>query len=294
MTGAATARAGLSATAMAAGWMIFGGTCYIVSAVFVRMLASRYGAFELAFLRCLIAVVFVAPLVLRLGLARMRTTQFPMHCLRTAFTYSGLAFWFLSVSLIPIADFYALVFTTPLFTIAGAILFLGERAGPRTWLACAVGFAGALIILRPGFAEVSLGMVYALATGLSYAGVHNCVRVLSRKDSGLVIIAWVNVLMLPIALVPALMEWRPIALADVPMILGVGLFATWGQYGLTRAVAAADARVVQPFDFFRLPVAALAGWLAFGEFSGHWTWLGAAIIFAAGYYVLWAERGTRG
>ncbi|MBM3487954.1 MAG: DMT family transporter [Alphaproteobacteria bacterium] len=279
-----------SATAMAALWMIFGGSCYVVSAVFVRLLSGTYGAFELAFLRCLIGVLFVAPLIMRLGIAKMRTTQFPMHCVRTAFTYAGLAFWFLSVSLIPIADFYALVFTTPLFTILGAILFLGERAGLRTWAACAVGFAGALIILRPGFAAISLGMVYALLTGLSYAGVHNAVRVLSRKDSSLVIVAWVNVLMLPISLVPALFAWTPIALADVPMILGVGLFATWGQYGLARAVAAADARVVQPFDFFRLPVAALAGWVVFAEFPGPWTWLGAAIIFAAGYAVLMSER----
>lgn len=269
--------------------MIGGGACYVSAAAIVRHLAGSYGPFELAFFRSVVAVLFVAPMFWRAGFSTLKTRQIPLHSLRTVFTYGGLVFWFLSVGLIPISDYTALLFTQPLFTIAGAVLFLGERATWRTWAATLTGLFGALIILRPGFAELSLGMIFAVCAGLSYAGVNNCVRVLSRKESSLVIVAWVNLLMVPLSLGPALLEWVSPNLADVPLIVGIGIFSTMGQYGLARAVGMADARVVQPFDFFRMPVAALLGFALFGELSDLWTWTGAAIIFAAGYYVLMTE-----
>lgn len=279
----------LHPAARAALWMIGGGACYVAAAAIARHLSSRYGAFELAFFRAIVAILFVAPMFWRSGIRALATRQLPLHSLRTVFTYGGLVFWFLSVGLIPISDYTALLFTQPLFTIAGAVLFLGERASWRTWAATATGLCGALIILRPGFAEISLGMIFAVCAGLSYAGVNNCVRVLARRDRSLVIVAWVNMLMLPLSFVPAVLQWVPPVMSDLPLIIGIGVFSTMGQYSLTRAVGMADARIVQPFDFFRLPVAAIFGFIVFGEVSGLWTWVGAAIIFAAGYYVLMTE-----
>ena len=105
-----------------------------------------------------------------------------------------------------------------------------------------------------------------------------------------VIVAYVSILMLVFSAVPAWFYWTDPAWADGPAILGVGVFALLGQYAITRAIAVADARVVQPFDFSRLITAAVIGWIVFGESSDIYTWIGALVIFCASYYVIVFER----
>jgi len=130
----------------------------------------------------------------------------------------------------------------------------------------------------------------ALATALSFATVNTLVKVMSRRESASVLVIYTNLLGLALALVPALLDWRTPSWADAPWILGMGAFGTAAQFCITRAIAVADARVVQPFDFARLPFAAAIGYVFFGEVFDPWTWIGAVIIFGAGYFVLWRER----
>ena len=277
---------GITQAVQAAAWMILGGYSYTVTGAIARILTDEYPMFEIVFLRCVIAVLMMAPLILRLGIRKMKTVQPGMHLLRAVIGYCGILAWFYGVSHIPLADYYALQFTMPLFTIAGAVIFLGERTSIKTWIAVSIGFLGALIILRPGLIEISLGAIAALTAAVCFAAVNIAIKVLARKDDPAVIVVYANVLVIPLALIPALFEWVPITWDDVPLILGVGIFGTLAQFSLTRAVALADARVVQPFDFLRLPFAALIGWFLFDEISDIWTWVGAIIIFAAAYYVL--------
>ncbi|MFT7570330.1 MAG: drug/metabolite transporter (DMT)-like permease [Paracoccaceae bacterium] len=271
-------------------WMILAGLGYTLASVCTRELSSDYSTAQLAFMRGGIALGFVAPLILRNGVSVMHTKVFPLHLLRSFFTYGGMMCWFYAVSVIPISDYTALLYFQPIFTILFAILILREVAGPRTWGAVAVAFVGALIILRPGFQDISLGMIAALATAVLFAGVNTCMKFLSRTESAAVMVAYVSILMLVLSAVPAWLYWTDPVLADAPMILGVGIFALLGQYAITRAIAVADARVIQPFDFSRLITAALLGWLVFGETSDAYTWAGALVIFCASYYVIVFER----
>ena len=232
----------------------------------------------------------IAPLILRAPVASFRTIQLPLHVWRVVMTYGGIMCWFYGVSVIPLADYYALQFTMVLFTIAGAVLFLGQRADAGTWLAVGVGLCGALVILRPGVIAVSLGALAAVGAALLFAGVNPCVKVLSRREDTNVIMLYANGLLIPLSLAPALFDWHPPGWADAPWLIGVGVFGTLGQYAITRAITVADARVVQPFDFARLPFAAALGYVFFGEATDPWTWAGAVIIFGAGTYVLARER----
>ncbi len=272
-----------------AAWMVLAAFSYAMTGVMVRHLADDFSVFEIAFFRCLIAVLMIAPLIMRSPVASFRTNQLPMHGLRVVLTYAGIMCWFHGVSVIPLADYYALQFTLPLFSIAGAVLFLGERADARTWLAVAVGFLGALVILRPGVIAFSLGALAAVGAALLFAGVNTCVKVLSRKEPTNVIMLYANGLVIPLSLAPALFDWHTPGWADWPWLIGVGVFGTLGQYAITRAITVADARIVQPFDFTRLPFAAALGYLFFGEVSDFWTWVGAVIIFGAGTYALARE-----
>lgn len=271
-------------------WMVFAGLGYTLASACTRELSVDYSTAQLAFLRALVAVCVIAPMILRNGVSVLKTTVFPLHLFRAVLTYGGMMTWFYAVSVIPVSDYTALLYIQPIFTILFAMLILREKAGPRTWGAVAVAFAGALIILRPGFQEISLGMLAALATGVLFAGVNTSIKFLSRTDSSAVIVAYANILILVLAAIPASFYWKTPELADVPAILGIGIFATLGQYAITRAVAVADARIVQPFDFSRLVTAAIVGWIAFGETSDLYTWIGALVIFCASYYVIVFER----
>ena len=273
-----------------AAWMVLAAFSYAVTGALVRHLADDFSVFEVAFFRCVVAVLMITPLILRSPAKSFRTIQLPMHVWRVVFTYTGIMCWFYGVSAIPLADYYALQFTLPLFTIAGAVLFLGERVDAKTWLAVGVGFCGALVILRPGVIAVSLGALAAVGAAVLFAGVNTCVKVLSRKEATNVIMLYANALIIPLSLVPALFDWHTPGWADWPWLIGVGVFGTLGQYAITRASTVADARVVQPFDCTRLPFAAALGYVFFGEVSDVWTWVGAVIIFGAGSYALARER----
>tara|TARA_Y100001970_G_C14193339_1_gene836659 strand:+ start:279 stop:1103 length:825 start_codon:yes stop_codon:yes gene_type:complete len=270
--------------------MILAGTGYTLASVCTRELSSDYSTAQLAFMRAVIAIVFIVPMILRNGISVMKTDVFPIHVGRAFLTYGGMMCWFYAVSVIPISDYTALLYIQPIFTILLAIFILGEKAGPRTWVAISLAFLGALIILRPGFQDINLGMIAALATGVLFAGVNTCMKTLSRTDSAAVMVAYVSVLMLVLSSVPAYFYWVDPDPVDVPTIIGVGLFALFGQYSITRAIAVADARVVQPFDFSRLITAAIIGWIVFDEISDLYTWLGALVIFCASYYVIVFER----
>lgn len=270
--------------------MVLAGTGYTLASVCTRELSSDYSTAQLAFMRAVIAMAFIMPMIARNGIYVMKTTVFPIHAMRGCLTYGGMMCWFYAVSVIPISDYTALLYIQPVFTILLAVLILGENAGPRTWGAIAVAFAGALIILRPGFQEINLGMMAALATGILFAGVNTCMKTLSKTDSAAVMVAYVSILMLIFSSIPAWLYWTDLSLQDIPTIIGVGVFALLGQYSITRAIAVAEARIVQPFDFSRLITAAIIGWIVFGESSDLYTWAGALVIFCASYYVIVFER----
>lgn len=271
-------------------WMITAGLGYTLASVCTRELSSDYSTAQIAFMRAVVALGFVVPLILRNGISVMKTTVFPLHLVRSFLTYGGMMCWFYAVSVIPISDYTALLYFQPIITILFAMLILREPAGPRTWAAVAVAFTGALIILRPGFQDINLGMIATMATAVMFAGVNTCMKFLSRTETAAVMVAYVSILMLVLSAVPAWLYWTDPVMADAPAILGVGIFALLGQYAITRSIAVADARVVQPFDFSRLITAAILGWLVFGETSDAYTWAGALVIFCASYYVIVFER----
>ena len=210
--------------------MVAAGLGYTLASACTRELSADYSTVQLAFLRALIAVCVIVPMVIRNGIDVLKTTVFPLHLFRAILTYGGMLTWFYAVSVIPVSDYTALLYIQPIFTILFAMLILRETAGPRTWGAVAAALVGALIILRPGFQEVSLGMLAALATGVLFAGVNTSVKFLSRTDSSAVIVAYVNILIFLLAAIPAWFHWKTPGIADIPAVLGIGVFALLEQF----------------------------------------------------------------
>lgn len=278
-------------------WMVLATLAWAALLVLVRSMSGKFSSFELLFIRNLVAVAALTPLIMRseVGLRGMRTTRLPMHILRTVLAYLGMLGLFYAIPRIALADVVALNFTQPLFIVVMAALILGEGVGVQRWGATAAGFAGVLIIVRPGFAEVSLATFVVLAASALYAGSNICIKDLMRTDTPTHAAFYVNVLMIPLGLVPALLTWTGPDWSDAPGLIGIGISGTLGVFCVSAAYKAADASAVVPYDFLRLPFTAAAAWVLFSEAVDVWTWTGAAVIFASSYTLVRLEaRRTPG
>ncbi len=270
-------------------WMLFASASYVVSAILTRQLGDSYSAFELTFIRSVIAVIVLAPLLARAGRSALRTRRIGTHLLCGLSAYTAILLWFFGAAQMPVAEFFALQFTTPLFTIALAMLLLRERDDASNWMVTLAGFAGVLIILRPGLIEVTLAALATLTCSACYAGVNTVIKTLTRTEPITVIVFYTNLLIVPLSLPMAVIGWKTPSWADWPLIAAIAVLSTVGFLAITRAITLADARVVQPVNFMRLPIAAALGFVFFRELPDMWTWVGAVIVFACAYFVVTRE-----
>ena len=275
-------------------WMVVSAALFSSMTGIVRHVSLGIHPYEIAFFRYVFGLVALIPWILYSGQATFRTRRLGLHFVRALLALATVMFFFSAVSWMPLAEATALSFTAPFFTTLGAALVLGEVVGLRRWGAVVIGFAGAMIILRPGIIAVSPPALLALASAATLAGGVLAVKTLSRTETSDTIVLYQTVLVLVPALVPALVVWTtPDAVALMWLAL-IGTLATLGQLAYVRAYAAADAAAVVPFDFSRLIFAALIGATLFDEQADAWTWIGAAVIFGATLTVVRSKaRQTR-
>jgi drug/metabolite transporter (DMT)-like permease len=201
--------------------------------------------------------------------------------------------WFYSLSVVPVAEATALSFTSVIFGSIAAAVFLGERMRLRRWSAVIVGFLGAMVILRPGFQEVSFGMLTVMASSVFWALAIILVKHLSRWDSVVTIVALNQFLLTLLSAIPAWLVWQPPTPAQLGWALAIGVCATIGHICMTSAFKWGDASAVFPVDFARLIWAAVLGYVVFAEVPDAWTWAGGAIIFASTAYITYREAKLR-
>lgn len=273
----------MSNAAKGAFWMIAAAAALTAMAVCIRYLPA-YSVLLMIFLRNVINLVLMAPSMIRQGKSMIVTQRLGTHALRNLFLYTGNCAWFYGVTLIALADVAALQFTSPLFTAIIAAAFLGEKIGSHRMIAILVGFAGALIIIRPGVIPLNLGTVMILVAAFLYSCAHVVTKRLSDTESGSTVVFYMSVTILVYSAIPAFFVWQTPTWADMPAMIGLGITGYATHYCITRSLAVGDASFVIVFDFMRLPFSAILGWLLFQEILDAWTVAGALIIFAAGYY----------
>ena len=264
---------------------MFGGMAGIV-----RHLSGDIHPFEAAFFRNFFGLIMFLPILAKVGLAPLRTRRFGFLTLRAALNATSMTLFFLAVSLVPIAKVAALNFTSPLFVTLAAIGLLGERMGLRRTIGLAIGFTGALVILRPGLEVINPGSGYALLSAAIWAAAIIVIKVLSRTESSLTITVYAVLFLTPLTLIPALFVWRWPDLEQLAWLAGIGFLGTGGHLLFAQALSHADASLVMPFDFTKLLWAALIGFFFFTEVPVVWTWVGGAVIFTSATYVAYRER----
>ena len=180
-------------------------------------------------------------------------------------SFTGMLGFFFAIGHLPLGDVVALSFTQPLFIVVLAALILGERVGMARWRAMAIGFAGVLIIVRPGFQEIGIATIAVIGSALLYAGSNICIKVLMRTDTPAQAAISVNILMLPLSFATALPGWIMPNAVQTLLLVGVGVSGTLGIYLISRAYLAAEASAVVPYDFLRLPLTAAVAFMLFDE-----------------------------
>ena len=268
-------------------WMCISAVTYVVSIAIGRYLAPDIEVFQIAFLRNAFAMLFMLPWLVDVGIGAMRSNQMGRHIIRGFLSSANVTLLFAAVALIPIADMSAINFLQPVLGAAFAGLVLGEVVGRNRWLAISAGFGGALIIIRPGFAEFNLGMAFALGSTLTGALVSILIKTLVRKDAPDTIAAWLFITQTLILLVPTIYVWRMPTLEQWCFFALIGFMSLILQRTYNRGIQAADISIAMPFNFTRLIWAALLGWIVFAEFPDIWTWTGGIIIFGAS---IWLTR----
>ena len=188
-------------------WMVTGGVLLILMAIDIRYLAPRYSILEMIFIRNVITLGFILPWAYRTGISGLATPRFPLHVIRNVTLYMGNLGWFIGVTLVSLADLSALQFTMPLFTVVMAAVILREEVGRRRWSATVTGFAGALIIIRPGFIPIELGTMVVILSALFYASSHITSKKLSATESPKLVLFYMGVVIVPLSLGPALFVW---------------------------------------------------------------------------------------
>ncbi len=268
------------------GASVFFALTYVV----VRELTQSMSVFTLVFYRAAFGVLFMTPWLLRNGRGVLATRRWKLYAIRAVVIYTGMVTWFYGLAEVELADANAILFTGPFFTVILLQVFAGERAGFDRWVAIFVGFAGALLIVRPGFGALvpaTIGIVY---TAFAYGASNAATRSLSMTEDNNAVVFYMFALMLPLSIGPAAADWTTPARSDLPML---GLFAVIAYASIhcvTRAYAYAPAAALTPAYYLQLPMVALMGYLFYEEAPDLLTWIGALAICSSGY---WIARGAR-
>ncbi|AHD00967.1 DMT family transporter [Leisingera methylohalidivorans] len=285
------ARAGLAAV-----WMIGAIVSFSAMAIAGREAGLTLDTFEIMAYRSLVGVVIVASLLTITGRwHQVSSVRLGVHAVRNLFHFTGQNLWFLAVTLVPLAQVFALEFTSPLWVIILSPFLLGEALTRRRLLAAGIGFAGILIVARPSPETLNLGIIAAASCAIFFALTAILTKRLTRNEKTASILFWLTSMQLLMGLLAA--GWDgDMALPDattLPWLILIGIAGLTAHFCLTTALSLAPASVVVPVDFARLPAIAILGMVIYGEALDAWVLSGAAVICIANYLNIVAKRPAK-
>lgn len=278
----------LSPAVRAMVWAIASGLIFSLLNTQMRVLTFQFDPFQTQFLRYLMGLAVMLPLVLRSGPSAFRPNGLSGQLWRGVVHTGGLLFWFAALPHLPIADTTAIGFTTPIFIMIGAALVLREPVVAARWIAAAVGFAGVMIVVYPKLS--ASGGVWSLAMLISsplFAASFLITKALTKRDSSEVIVVWQSITVSLFTLPFALIHWQWPTAAQWAIFLVCGLLGSTGHWCLTNAYRLADISATQGVRFLDLVWALVLGYLVFGDRPSASTIAGGCVIFGA---TVWIAR----
>lgn len=270
-------------------FMLLTGALFVAVIAIVKHLGSALPAAESAFLRYVLGLVFLIPIIRPILRANLSRQDLLLFGLRGAAHSLGVTFWFFAMTQIPIAEVTAMGYLAPICVTIGAAVFLGEKLAARRIIAVLMALLGAMVILRPGFREVSGGHLAMLANALLFGTSYLVAKHMTGRTSPVVIVGMLSITV-TIGLAPlAALVWVTPTAVQLGWIFLVACFATAGHYTMTLAFAAAPITVTQPVTFLQLVWSVSLGALFFAEPVDGWVVFGGVIILASVTFITLRE-----
>jgi len=280
----------------AALWMIGSIFCFSLMAVAAREIKGLHDTFEIMTIRSLIGFVLIVGFAVATGrVSDVRLSRLPGHGLRNVLHFTGQNLWLFAVTMIPLAQVFAIEFTSPIWVIVLSPFLLGERLTQMRALAAALGFVGVLIVAHPDFDTVNLGVFAAAGAALCFALTGIMTKSLTRDQPLLSILFWLTLMQFVFGLITVFWDgsvrW-PTA-TTMPWLVVIGLTGLFAHLCLTSALRLAPASFVMPIDFVRLPLIAVVGATFYSEPLEFLTFFGAAFILLGNWLNIRAEKAIR-
>jgi drug/metabolite transporter (DMT)-like permease len=258
-----------------AGWLAL----MLIVAIAGRETLRELNVFQVMEVRSILGFLMLYPMVHRHGgFAAMRTARPLQHIGRNLIHYAAQLGWFFALTLIPLGQVVSIEFTMPIWTAILAASFLGEHMTAAKIAAIVLGVIGVVVIVRPAAGEINPGQLIALAAAVGFGISIAMMKSLTRTEKTLAIIFWMLVIQSAAGFFPALYFWRWPSAYAWGWIVVLAFCGTFSHYCMARAMLHADATVVLPMDFLRVPLTAVAGWLIYSERLDIYTVLGATLI----------------
>ena len=274
-------------------WMFVTGLLFVAVTAVVKYMGPRVPPAEMAFLRYVLGLVFLIPVLRPLVQTRLTARQWKLFGLRGVFHALGVMLWFYAMTRIPIAEVTAMNYLSPVYVAIGAALFLGERLAARRIAAIFIALVGVAVILRPGFREVEAGHVAMLICAIVFAGSYLLAKIMADETKPAVVVAMLSIFV-TIGLTPfAIADWVTPTGTEMALLFLVACLATAGHYTMTMAFAAAPVTVTQPITFLQLVWAVLLGAVVFAERVDGWVILGGLLILGAVTYITLREAALK-
>ena len=251
-------------------------TSFMMMAIAVRELADHIAVFEILVFRSLGGLILLLPFIIYFGISQISTSRLKLHCVRHSVHFAAQYFWFLALTLLPLAEVFALEFTAPIWVILIAAIFLKEPLNYARVIAVAGGFAGVLVILRPGIEIIDPVAIIVLASAFGFACSLVLTKVLTRTDTPMAIIFYMSVFQAPLSMTLAYHDWYWPGWNDLLWVIIIGVAGNTAHYSMARALKIADASVIFPMDFLRVPLIAVVGYLIYSESLDLWVVAGGS------------------
>ncbi len=284
-------------TIRAALWMLGAISSFTTMALAGRFLGATHDTFEIMLYRSVFGFVMVLGFAVWAGtLHEVKTDRLAHHGLRNIVHFIGQNLWFYAVTVIPLAQVFALEFTTPLWVIVLSPLLLDERLTKIRVLAAILGFIGILIVARPGSVSISTGTLAAAACAIFFALTFITTKQLTRTQTTTAILFYLTLMQLGFGLIAVFWDGQvtwPTA-DTAPFLVLVGICGLLAHFCVTEALKIAPATIVAPIDFARLPIVAVLAMLIYGETLEIWVFIGAVVIFSGNYLNIWSETRKTG
>lgn len=294
-----------------------GALCAVLAVVFfsandvaIKSLSDGYALHQVVLIRSIIGVAFILAIIAPMtnGFAIARTKRLKMHLLRGGFVVFANLTFFLALAAMPLAEAVAIFFISPLVITIFSVLFLGEKVGPRRWAAIALGFAGVLIMVRPGTAAFQPASVLPLVSATCYAAMHVMTRRIGGTESAATMAFYIQIAFIIVctamgltvgwgqfadqsdpSLAFLLRAWDWPLMANMPVFVVIGVGTAFAGYLISQAYRVTEASFVAPFEYLALPMAVVWGMVVFDEYPELTDYLGMALIMAAGLFMLWRD-----